>query len=105
MDDAIGNSSKLAKGISTAGKVIDVLGDVATVFSIVWDTGTGIAENINNDTRTQKIISDAVVDTGAGIGIAAASTAIGAGVGSLIPIPGVGTLCWCWCRIPCRRRH
>ena len=88
LDDAIGSTSKFAKGLSTVGKVIDV----ASAFSIVWDTGMGIAENIENGTRTQKIVSDAIVDTGVGIGITAGSTAAGAWIGSLIPIPVVGTL-------------
>ena len=92
LDDAIGSTSKFAKGLSTVGKVIDVAGDVASAFSIVWDTGMGIAENIENGTRTQKIVSDAIVDTGVGIGITAGSTAAGAWIGSLIPIPVVGTL-------------
>ena len=92
LDDAIGTSSKFAKGLSTAGKVIDIAGDVASVFSIAWDTGMGVTENIENGTRTQKIVSDAIVDTSFGAGITAISTSIGSAVGSLIPIPVVGTL-------------
>ena len=92
LDDAIGSTSNLAKGISRITKAVDIAGDVASVFAILWETGTGIAENIENGTRTQKIVSDAIVDTGVGIGLTAGSTAVGAWVGSLIPIPVVGTL-------------
>ena len=92
LDDAIGSTSSFAKGASRVSKVIDVAGDIASAFAIAWDTGMGIAENIENGTRTQKIVSDAIVDTGVGIGITAGSTAVGAWIGSLIPIPVVGTL-------------
>ena len=47
---------------------------------------------LENGTRTQKIVSDAIVDTSFGAGITAISTSIGSAVGSLIPIPVVGTL-------------
>ena len=92
LDDAIGSTSNVAKGISRISKAVDIAGDVASVFAILWETGTGIAENIENGTRTQKIVSDAIVDTGIGVGLTAGSTAVGAWVGSLIPIPVVGTL-------------
>jgi len=92
LDDAIGSTSNVAKGISRITKAVDIAGDVASVFAILWETGTGIAENIENGTRTQKIVSDAIVDTGVGIGLTAGSTAVGAWVGSLILIPVVGTL-------------
>ena len=92
LDDAIGSTSNVAKGISRISKAVDIAGDVASVFAILWETGTGIAENIENGTRTQKIVSDAIVDTGVGVGLTAGSTAVGAWVGSLIPIPVVGTL-------------
>ena len=92
LDDAIGSTSKVAKGISRISKAVDIAGDIASVFVVLWETGTGIAENIENGTRTQKIVSDAIVDTGIGVGLIAGSTAVGAWVGSLIPIPVVGTL-------------
>lgn len=59
---------------------------------IFFDTASGVAENIENGTRTQKIVSDAVVDAGTKIGISAGSTAIGAWAGTLIPIPVVGSI-------------
>ena len=92
LDDLIGDSSKFAKGVSSAGQVLDVLGNVADGIAVGLDTGAGIVENIENGTRAQKIVSDAVVDIGVGVGISAASTAIGGAIGTAIPVPIVGTI-------------
>ena len=92
LNETLGDSSKLAKSLKNVGKALDVAGKVADGAEIVLDTTSGIVDNINNGTRTQKIVSDAIVDAGVGIGITAGSTAFGAWVGSFIPIPVVGTL-------------
>ena len=71
---------------------MDFAGKFADGVVIFFDTASGISENIESGTRTQKIVSDALVDVGTGIGITAGSTAVGAWAGSFIPIPVVGTL-------------
>lgn len=83
---------KLSKGLKGAGKALDFAGKFADGVVIFFDTASGISENIESGTRTQKIVSDALVDVGTGIGITAGSTAVGAWAGSFIPIPVVGTL-------------
>lgn len=55
---------------------------------IAIDVGLGIYENIQNDTRTQKIVSDAIVDAGFGAASIWASTAAGAALGSVVPGAG-----------------
>ena len=52
----------------------------------------GVVENIEAGTRTQKIVSDAIVDIAVETGISAASTAAGAFVFSFIPVPILGTV-------------
>ena len=92
LDETFGSTSKLTKGLKGAGKALDVAGKFADGAVIFFDTASGISENIASGTRTQKIVSDALVDVGTGVGIAAGSTAVGAWAGSFIPIPVVGTL-------------
>ena len=92
LDDTFGSTSKLSKGLKGAGKALDFAGKFADGVVIFFDTASGISENIESGTRTQKIVSDALVDVGTGIGITAGSTAVGAWAGSFIPIPVVGTL-------------
>ena len=77
IDEVFGSSSKLAKGI----KVIPFV-------SVAFDSGLGIYENIQNNVKTQKIVSDAVVDVGFGLGGIAASTATGAAFGTVVPGAG-----------------
>ncbi len=59
---------------------------------ILLTAGVGVAENIEAGTRTQKIVSDAIVDVAVESVIVATSTAAGSVVGSFIPIPVVGTV-------------
>lgn len=80
-DDLLGPSSKLAKGLK-----------VAPFIGVALDTGLGIYENIQYGVDAQRIVSDAIVDTGTGVGVVAASTAVGTALGSIIPIPVVGNL-------------
>ena len=92
LNDTFGSTSKLTKGLKGAGKALDVAGKFADGVVIFFDAASGISENIESGTRTQKIVSDTLVDVGTGVGIAAGSTAFGAWVGTFIPIPVVGTL-------------
>lgn len=103
--------------VSNAGKYWDILGDinlsaslksefsllkpsgrginggaVLNYLSIALKTGVGIAENIESGTRTQKIVSDAIVDVAVESGIIAGSTIVGSIVGSFIPVPVLGTM-------------
>ena len=61
---------------------------------VAIDTGLGIYDNIQNETRPQKIVSDAVVDVGLGIGSMALSAAAGAKIGALAGsvFPGLGNV-------------
>ena len=65
---------------------------VLNYVGILLTAGVGVAENFEAGTRTQKIVSDAIVDIVAETGISAASTAAGAFVGSFIPVPILGTV-------------
>ena len=67
-------------------------GAVLNYLGIALKTGVGIAENIEAGTRTQKVVSDAIVDVAVESGIIAGSTAVGSVIGSIIPIPIVGTV-------------
>ena len=62
--------------------------------SIALDTGVGIYENIQEGTRNQKIVSDAIVDIGLGIGSMALSAAAGAKIGAIAGsfFPGLGNI-------------
>ncbi len=64
------------------------LGGALNWAGVALDTGMGIYDNIQAGTRTQKIVSDAVVDAGIGVGTIWASTAAGAALGSIVPGPG-----------------
>ena len=55
---------------------------------IAINTTLGVLDNIEKGTRTQKIVSDAVVDIGVDVGIIAASTSIGSAIGSVVPVAG-----------------
>lgn len=84
VDDVLGANSKLAKTVDILGKV-----------GIVIDVGVGVYENIQSGTDAQRIVTDAMVDTGVSIGggllaSAAGSAAAGAVAGSVAP--GVGNL-------------
>lgn len=72
---------KTPKGKINGGAVLNYAG-------IAIDTIDGIIENVEDGTRTQKIVSDAIVDVGTGAGIIAGSTAIGSAVGSVVPVAG-----------------
>ncbi len=63
-------------------------GAIFNYVGIAINATGGVLENIENGTRTQKIVSDAIVDIGTDVGIIAASTAIGAAIGSVVPIAG-----------------
>ena len=65
-------------------------GAIFNYVGIAINTTAGVLENIENGTRTQKIVSDAIVDIGVDVGIIAASTSIGAAVGSVVP--GLGNI-------------
>ena len=60
---------KLSKELKGAGKALDFAGKFADGVVIFFDTASGISENIESGTRTQKIVSDALVDVGTGIGL------------------------------------
>ncbi len=55
---------------------------------IAVDVGLGIYDNIQEGTRPQKIVTDAIVDAGVGAGTIWASTASGAAIGSIVPGAG-----------------
>ena len=63
-------------------------GSVLGYGTVALDVGLGIYDNIQDGTRTQKIVTDAIVDTGVGVGTIWASTAAGAAIGSVAPGPG-----------------
>ena len=63
-------------------------GAIFNYVGIAINATSGVLENIENGTRTQKIVSDAIVDIGTDVGIIAASTAIGAAIGSVVPVAG-----------------
>lgn len=63
-------------------------GSVLGYGTVVLDVGLGIYDNIQGETRTQKIVTDAIVDTGVGVGTIWASAAAGAAIGSVVPGPG-----------------
>ena len=69
-------------------------GSILGYAMVALDTGLGIYENIQNGTKPQKIVSDAVVDTGLGIGSIALSAAAGAKIGALAGtvFPGWGNV-------------
>ena len=91
IDNVLGSSSKLAKGIEAFGYV-----------GVALDAGIGIYENIQNGVDARRVVTDAAVDVGvsvgggwlaglAGTGATALATKIGAATGTAIA-PGVGTL-------------
>lgn len=63
-------------------------GSVLGYGTVALDVGLGIYDNIQDGTRTQKIVTDAIVDTGVGVGAIWASAAAGAAIGSVAPGPG-----------------
>ena len=63
-------------------------GSVLGYGTVALDVGLGIYDNIQDGTRTQKIVTDAIVDTGVGVGTIWASAAAGAWIGSVVPGPG-----------------
>ena len=63
-------------------------GSVLGYGTVALDVGLGIYDNIQDGTRTQKIVTDAVVDTGVGVGTIWVSAAAGAWIGSVVPGPG-----------------
>ena len=63
-------------------------GAIFNYVGIAINATCGVLENIESGTRTQKIVSDAIVDVGIDVGIIAASTAIGAAIGSIVPVAG-----------------
>ena len=72
---------KTPKGKFNGGAILNYTG-------IAIDTIDGIVENIENGTRTQKIVSDAIVDVGTGASVIALSTSIGSAIGSVVPVAG-----------------
>ncbi len=97
---AFANASKYGnvfKYVSPKVAVKDALTGKGSIFGyamVAVDTGLGIYENIQNGTRPQKIVSDAVVDAGLGIGSMALSAAAGAKIGALAGsvFPGLGNI-------------
>ncbi len=63
-------------------------GAVLNYAGVALDVASGIVENVEAGTDTQRIITDAAVDAGVGVGIIASSTAIGSVVGSVVPVAG-----------------
>ena len=63
-------------------------GSVLGYSTVALDVGLGIYDNIQDGTRTQKIVTDAVVDTGVGVGTIWVSAAAGAWIGSVVHGPG-----------------
>ena len=63
-------------------------GAIFNYVGIAINATSGVLENIESGTRTQKIVSDAIVDIGVDVGIIAASTSIGAAIGSVVPVAG-----------------
>ena len=97
---AFANASKYGnvfKYVSPKVAVKDALTGKGSIFGyamVAVDTGLGIYENIQNGTRPQKIVSDAVVDAGLGVGSMALSAAAGAKIGALAGsvFPGLGNV-------------
>ena len=97
---AFANASKYGnvfKYVSPKVAVKDALTGKGSIFGyamVAIDTGLGIYDNIQNETRPQKIVSDAVVDVGLGIGSMALSAAAGAKIGALAGsvFPGLGNV-------------
>lgn len=84
LDDALGPASKLAKGLK-------LLPYITLGIDVLW----GAYENYQNGVDGQRIVTDAIVDTGFGIGggiiaSAVSSAVAGAVAGSVAP--GVGNL-------------
>ncbi len=84
IDDALGASSKLAKGLDILGYAGDAL-----------DVGLNVYENIQNGTDSQRIVTDAMVDvgvnaTGGMLTSIVSSSVAGALAGSVAP--GAGNL-------------
>lgn len=75
--DFLGDASKMAKSLEVGGYIADAAG-------VFIDVGVGVAENVQNDTAIEYIISDAIVD----FRFAATGMAIGIAVGSVIPVAG-----------------
>ena len=91
LDDAIGSTSNVAKGISRISKAVDALGTIGVII----DVGDGVYENFKSGTDPQRIATDALVDAGVSIGggllaTAAALAVKGAVSGSVAP--GIGNL-------------
>ena len=63
-------------------------GAIFNYVGIAINATSGVLENIESGTRTQKIFSDAIVDVGVDVGIIATSTSIGAAIGSVVPVAG-----------------
>ena len=63
-------------------------GAVSNYVGIVVETVDGIVQNVEDGTRTQKIVSDAMVDIVTEAGIITVSTAFGSAVGSIFPVAG-----------------
>ncbi len=97
---AFANASKYGnvfKYVSPKVAVKDALTGKGSIFGytmVAVDTGLGIYENIQNGTRLQKTVSDAVVDAGLGIGSIALSAAAGAKTGAIAGsvFPGLGNV-------------
>ena len=97
---AFANASKYGdvfKYVSPKVAVKDALTGKGSIFGytmVAIDAGLGIYENIQNGTRPQKIVSDAVVDAGLGVGSMALSAAAGAKIGALAGsvFPGLGNI-------------
>ena len=97
---AFKNASKYGnvfKYVSPKVAVKDALTGKGSIFGyamVALDTGLGVYENIQNGTRAQKTVSDAIVDAGLGIGSMALSAAAGAKIGALAGsvFPGLGNV-------------
>lgn len=82
-------SPKIAAKDALTGK-----GSILGYATVAVDTGFGIYENIQSGTHPQKIVSDAVVDTGLGVGSMALSAAAGTKIGAIAgsALPGLGNI-------------
>lgn len=63
-------------------------GAILNYVGVGVDVVGGVFENLEEGTKAQRIVSDAVVDAGVGLGTIAVSTMIGSAVGSIIPVAG-----------------
>ena len=79
-------AGKEALTISSGGRIN--WGGALNYAVVGLDVGIGIYENIEAGTRTQKIVTDAVVDAGVGAGTIWLSAVAGAGAGSIVPVAG-----------------